>query len=195
MIKRKYGLKRNYSDRFLATVSGTKDKMGNDPHLVCEFLRKLGVPPEEILPFNSEINTFDKFYSPIAPKVFEIAKDFLAEFDFLHEWIENKPEEITKALQSSPLLISVPAWFRDSDGLYNRPIGFIDNHATTLVYESFGAYRRVFDSYDSPVIKDVRWDVVPMMVKRFYVKKKDTFVKTNFWQRLLVWFTNLFKHD
>ena len=58
LILRKYGIKKNYADRFLAAVSGTKDG-GNSPQVVCEFLRKIGIVPEELWLFESD--SFEKF--------------------------------------------------------------------------------------------------------------------------------------
>lgn len=172
LIKRKYGLDRNYSDRFLAFVSGTPERMGNDPHDVCEFLRKLGVVPEELWPFDAK--TFDEYYKPIPQELYDIAKEFTEEWEFLHEYVPETHAEISKALTSSPLLISVPAWFKNEDGLYYRPNYMMpDNHATTLVYERVGEFRRVFDTYDNPFLKDVAWHCVPMIIKRFYIAKKD----------------------
>ena len=75
LIKEKYGEERNYSDRFLAAVSGTKEG-GNDPHIVCEFLRKVGVVLQEIWPFDETITTFEKFYEPLPPKLYELAQEF-----------------------------------------------------------------------------------------------------------------------
>lgn len=177
LIKRQYGEERNYSDRFLAAVSGTKEG-GNSPHTVCEFLRKVGVVPQDIWPFDGEVNSFDEFYKPIPPKLYELAKDFNREWSFKHEFVSSNHKEISKALKSSPLLISVAAWF-ERRGKYYRPEGGIDNHATTMFYEREGEFRRVFDTYDSPHIKDVEWASIPMTVKRFVIKKKFEKPKVN----------------
>lgn len=175
LIKRKYGIERNYAERFLATVVNTRG-VGSDPYEVAEFLRKLGIPPQSVLPFDETVDTEDKFFAPIPPKVYEIAREFLAEFDFRHEGVTPTPENITKALQCSPLLMSVPAWY-EKNGLYFRPAPTTpDNHATTLIGQRIGEYRTIFDSYGDaigdPYIKDVRWDCIPQMVMRFYVNKK-----------------------
>ena len=145
LIKRQYGEERNYSDRFMAAVSGTKEG-GNSPNVVCEFLRKIGVVPQELWPFDSSINTFEKFYAPIPPKLYELAHEFNREWEFKHEFVPSTHEAISQAIKCSPLLISVSAWF-EKDGIYYRPEGMTDNHATTMVYEREGDFRRVFDSY------------------------------------------------
>lgn len=185
LIKKQYNEDVNYSDRFLATVSGTKEG-GNSPQVVCEFLRKIGVVPEDQWPFNENIQSFEDFYAPLPPKLYELAKEFNAKWDFKHEFVPNAPTIISKALQCSPLLISVPAWFKDdSTGLFFRPDGMSDNHATTLVYERLGAFRRVFDSYGDPFLKDMDWSLIPMQIKRFYIQKRDPVEKLSYWKTLL----------
>lgn len=187
LIKRKYGIERNFSDRFLAAISGTKDLMGNDPHAVGEYLRKVGAVSQETWPFDDTIKSFEDFYAVVPPKLYELAKEFTDEWDFKHFYVNNDPESITKALQSSPLLISVPAWHLNADGFYYRPEGMYDNHATTLIYERVGAFRRVFDSYDAPLIKDLTWDTIPTQIKGFSITKKEKLSTLPWWKILLNW--------
>lgn len=171
LIKRKYGIERNYSDRFLATVVNTRGK-GCTPQECCEFLRKIGVVLQDVYPFDETVNTEDKFFSPIPTALFELAKEFNEEWDFKHEFVNPNEQDITTALKSSPLLISVYAWVENFKGLYYRPIKAVDNHATTLIYQREGEFRRVFDSYDSPHIKDIEWKDIPMVIKKFHIEKK-----------------------
>lgn len=187
LIKYKYGEDVNYSERFLASVSGTKEG-GNDPQVVCEFLRKIGVVPQDLWAF--DVSTFEEFYKPIPPKLYELAREFNEKWDFLHEYVPTTKEAISQALKCSPLLISVSAWYINGNGRYYRPQGMQDNHATTLFYESEGNFRRVFDSYDSPFIKDVEWDAIPMMIKRFSIEKKviNSLQTKSLWSRILAWF-------
>ena len=169
LIKQQYGVEKNYSDRFLAAVSGTKEG-GNSPNVVCEFLRKLGVVPQELWPFDETVTSFQKFYEPIPPKLYELAREFNREWDFKHEFVPLNHESISRALTCSPLLVSIPAWFK-KNGLYYRPAGVTDNHATTMFYQREEAFMRIFDTYESPHIKDIEWPVIPMAVKRFLVKR------------------------
>lgn len=189
LIKRKYGIERNYSDRFLATVVNTRGK-GCTPQECCEFLRKIGVVPQDIYPFDETINTEDKFFAQIPSPLFEIAKEFNEEWDFKHEFVTPDSESITTALKSSPLLMSFYAWRLGSNGLYFRPEGATDNHAITLIYQRENEFRRIFDSYDTPFIKDLEWKDTPSVVKRFWIKKKVSVVekKDNIITKLWNWF-------
>ena len=190
LIKRKYGLERNYSDRFLATIVNTRGK-GSSPQEACEFLRKIGVVPQEIYPFDETIDTEDKFFAPIPQSIIELAKEFNEEWDFKHEFVKTDNESITTALKSSPLMISVYAWVKNSKDLFYRPNGATDNHATTLIYERVGEFRRIFDSYDSPFIKDLEYGDMPTIIKRFRIEKKtkvEPVKKDNILIKLWNWF-------
>lgn len=174
LINVKYGIERNYSDRFLASVVNTRG-VGCSPQRACEFLRKVGVVPQDLWKFDETIDTEDKFFEPLPAKLYELAQEFNKEWDFKHEYVPNNPEAISHALTSSPLLISVPAWYKAQNDLYYRPDGIHDNHATTLFCERPGAFRRVFDSYDHPYIKDITWDCIPEVVKRFSITRKSEY--------------------
>ena len=196
LIKRKYGIEVNFSDRFLAEISGTKEG-GNSPQVVCEFLRKIGVVPESMWPFDTLIKSFEDFYAPLPPSLVKLAKEFTDTWDFKHEFVPATHEDISAALQCSPLLISVSAWHLDDETqLFYRPAGSIDNHATTLIYEKDGQYRRVFDSYGDPFLKSIEWKAIPMQVKRFWIEKKSTpplSGKESLYAKIIRWFTNLLK--
>ena len=189
LIKRQYGEERNYSDRFLAAISGTKEG-GNTPKTVCEFLRKVGIVPQDLWPFDYSVTSFEKFYEPVPPKLYELAKEFNDEFIFKYEIVPSNHEAISKALQSSPLLFSVCGWHKNADGLYYRPNGMDDNHATTLISTPQNRFKRVFDTYadgdTDPALKDLIWGDLPKIAFRFYVKKRITPIKGN-------WFTNLIR--
>ena len=180
IIKRKYGEDKNFADRFLAAISGT-GAGGNSANVVCEFLRKLGMVPQEVWPFDEKIKTFEEFYAPIPDEIYALAKEFLAEYEFKYEFVPTDNESIKKALQSSPLLLSVSAWYQ-KDGKYFQPEGVENNHATTLVAIKEGEYKRVFDSYadgeGDPYLKDYDWNAKHAVIIRFHINRKenDTFL-------------------
>lgn len=158
LIKKQYGVEKNYSDRFLSAVSGTKERRGNSPRTVADFLRKLGVPPEKTWGY---VNDYNEYYQQIPEEVYNIAKEFTAEFEFNYEYV---PLNLTEqALKCSPLLVSVPAWF-ENDGLYYRPKGVRDTHATTLFKKN-----NVFDSY-RPFVKEI--GLIPETIMRFRILKR-----------------------
>lgn len=172
LANRVYGQTRNWSDRFLAKVSGTTPQ-GNSPHHVAETLRKQGVPNEIDYPYSPAIKTWAEFYADISSALKSLAIAFVNEFDFGHEWVAPQSDYLMEALKHSPLGISVPAWFKDENGLYYRPTGITDNHWVCLVGYKENEYWIVYDSYQQAgegaesFVKKLRWDVRPSMVKRY----------------------------
>ena len=174
LIRKQYGVETNWSDRFLSAISGTKEKQGNSPNVVAQSLRDKGVVLQDVWPLNQSINSFEKYYENIPPALLELAKEFNNEWDFRYDNVLVNHLAIASALQASPLLFTVTAWF-ERNGKYYNP-GMPNNHATTLIYAHPDDFYRVFDSYadgeGDPALKDVEWEAIPMTVKRFWIKKK-----------------------
>jgi hypothetical protein len=177
LIKRKYNISKDYSKRFLAAMVDTSID-GCSPQQAAEILRAFGVCDETVWPF-SEADTKEKFFAPIPQAVKNIAKEFLNEFDFKHDFVPPNPVAIASALECSPLLFSASAWFKNGDRYYFPP-GMNHNHATTLVYEKETEYRQVYDSYadgeGDPFLKEIEWMSLPMVVKRFWIESRVTAV-------------------
>ena len=171
LIKRKYGIEKNYSDRFLSALVDTRNG-GTSPQKCCDYLRNQGVVPQEVWPFDEKIDTSEKFFADIPQAIKDIAKEFLNEFEFCYERVSSNPRAIMLALNCSPLFFSVAAWFK-KNGFYYKPQGMTDNHATTLFYAREGAFWRMFDSYDKPHIKDYQWGDLPQICMRFWIEKKN----------------------
>ena len=187
IVYRKYGIKLNLCERFLAEVSGTKKRLGNSPRNVADFLIKLGVPHESIWPFSSDIKTHEEYYAPVPDEVFKIAEEFSEKWDFGYEFVTKK-EDIPKAIQSSPLGIAVVAWFK-RNGKYYSPEGMRDGHFTLMDYYNEQAKEKeAFDSYkdvDGSVEKPLEWDMEHSVIMRFWVEKKAE--KKGFWEGFCDW--------
>ena len=178
LIKQQYGEEVNYSDRFLASISGTKNG-GNTPRTVADFLRILGVVPEDVYPFKAE--TFDEFYQPIPEELKTLAKEFVDNWEFKYESVPTNM--IETALKSSPLGVSVYAWV-DKDGVFYNP-NQQDNHFTTLY--KIDDHQHFFDSYanDGSPLKLGDKNMAHSSIQRYYVKKRIKPIETN-------WITDLF---
>ena len=174
IVYRKYGIKLNLCERFLAKVSGTKERRGNSPRNVADFLIKLGVPKEEVWPFANNITSSEEYYANIPDEVYELAKEFNKEFNFAYELV--KKEDIPKAMQCSPLGVDVAAWFKDENGIYYRPEGMRSGHFTLMdFYNEDMKKREVYDSYvdeNDTVVKELEWDMEHSVIMRFWVEKK-----------------------
>lgn len=201
--RQEYGATTSYSDRFLANVSGTAALKGNSPQKVAETLRKGGCVQEKDLPFDSTVTTFEKFYAPIAKYLYSTALVFIAEYDFGHEYVPTDAKSLMNALKYSPLVFTTYAWVQDENGLYYRPQGLQDNHATVCFDFKENEYWLIFDSYMDrdnttaslgTTIKKIRWDTLPMQAKRFTLHRQIK--NESAWSRFLKLFLSLFpKND
>ena len=88
------GIRKNYSDRAIAILSGTT-KAGNDPHKVAETIRKYGLVDEDIFPWDESIQTWEEYMTISDTKRNEIireGKKWLAKRDFGKEWLSNQKD-------------------------------------------------------------------------------------------------------
>lgn len=165
-----YGEKANYSDRFLAKMSGTT-KEGNDPHTVGETLRKKGCVIQEDWPWTEDLNRWDEFYSDIPDEVKTLALAFKAKYDFGHQYVNTDPQTMMTALMYSPLGVDVFAWgFPDSEGIYHRE-GRQSGHWTVVYGYEYGKYWKCFDTYP-PFRKKLEWNYGFSMVKQYTLHKQ-----------------------
>lgn len=171
----------NYSDRFLATASGTAALKGNSPQTVAETLRKVGCVWEVDWAFDSTINTFEKFYATLPQRLYTLAIGVFAQWEFGHSYVPSNAPALMEALKYSPVAFTTYAWIKDDKGLYFRPQGLSDNHCVMLFGYKENEYWLVFDSYmdrnddgtpQGTTIKKIRWDTLPMQAKRFTLHRQ-----------------------
>lgn len=193
LIKRKYGEDRDYSNRFLAVISGTDPAHGNNPHRVAEALRTQGDCDEDAWTFDSAIDTVAKFYAPVPNALRTLAKEFIAEWRLNHDWVPTTPQALWDALQYSPLGISVYAWVKDKDGLYYKPDPSVpDTHWCEIVWGVPGEYWLIRDSYmdDGELYKKVRWDTPFQQAKRYAIERQAN-VQSTGWQWFIAFLKSL----
>lgn len=153
LLKQK-GIIEEYSERFLAIASNTVPP-GNDPHTVCEAIRKVGLVDEALLPWETA-KTVDEYYSPnpLTSELKEKGEEWLKKYDFEHRWvfdpndkIDTKIAKIKEALKYSPIGVSVYAWLKQG-GIYIKPQGRTDSHWCVIYgYHEDGTWK-CFDSLD-----------------------------------------------
>jgi hypothetical protein len=191
LIRRQFGQERNYSDRFLATISGTAQRKGNSLQTVAETLRNSGVVKEAQWPFDYLIDTFDKFYAPVSDALRSLAAAFVAEFDYKHEYVPCNPSALKDALTKSPLNIATYAWaLNPATGNYYKPTGYPDNHSPVLYGFKEGQYWKIFDSYDN-THKRMDWGTQFAQAKRHKLARQvvsEPWFK-KFLNQLLAYFT------
>lgn len=169
LYRRLYNIEPNYSERFTYLRAGLKEP-GGDPHKVAECIRKDGLVDAFILPVPA---TYEEFMdsSPIDGSMLAKGQNWLVQHDFKHEWVwkgqkplEERLKLMRRALQYSPLGVSVSAWYNEY-----RDEGQPNNHWCMLF--KIDTHLHIFDSYDHS-IKLLPLDHNIEMCKRFYVAKK-----------------------
>lgn len=165
-----------YSVRFLATMSNTGPKQGNDSQTVAETLRKLGCVQEVDWPFGAV--DYNAFYTKPPQKIIDLAAYQFRDNSFGHSWLINPtPQKMMNALTFSPLSLAVYAWGEpDANGIYHRPPGAEDCHEITVFNYVENQFWLIFDTYEQ-TIKKLAWDYGFGTGKRFTL---DRVINTNF---------------
>ncbi len=103
-LKKLTGKEFNFSDRFLAIMSGTT-KQGNSFVNVEDAIRKYGLIPEEMLPFGG--NTWEEYHdrSLITDTMLKAGQEFLKKYDIGYEF---QTEDFDVQLKQSPLQVAIP---------------------------------------------------------------------------------------
>jgi hypothetical protein len=184
LMQMEFGVIINWSDRFLANISGTQEG-GNDPHKVAETLRKEGTCYEEEWPYTKDIDTWAKFYAtpPYRLNV-EAQVRFRGAYDFAHQWVGTDPQSMMNALAYSPLGVDVYAWSMGDNGYYVRPPGTRSGHWCMVYGYEKGKYWKVFDSY-SNTRKKLAWNFGFSMVKQYTLHKHV--VTSSLWDIAVKW--------
>ena len=195
LLRKLNGVEEDKSDRFLGIESGTRPP-GNDPHTVGQALRHCGLAPDQLLPFSSDIQTVDDYYSYKGGNesmCTEAGLAFLKRYDVGHEWVfassvdKNVRTDLMKeSLQYSPLGVSVSAWY-EKNGVY---VDFgLPNCHWTMIYGWNDQGWKCRDSY-SPYEKIISYDHNIQACKRYSLTPKVQ-VKQTFWQLLISWLKEL----
>jgi len=171
----------NFSDRYLARMSGTIPGRGNTMDKVFDAVREFGLVGEKVWP-KGETMGQSEYYKEIPQDIQDLGKKFLEYFEFGYEslpyanFMVKYPTEasINEALEYSPLWVCVDGNYEfDNDGrvgMMGKAISY--NHATTLVAPGHW----VFDSY-APFLKQFVADYKFGYVKSFHLKKKRMYYK------------------
>lgn len=172
ILKAKFGVSLNLSDRFLAKMSGTT-KRGNYLRTVADSIRTQGAVAEELWPYPRRQRTpvfeWDDFYSEIPEEVRMEALNFLKQWKIEWEWVPMS--QVREALKYGPLQVTVRAWPKpNEDGLYHDGGSTRRNHAVTL-FNATDDYYEIADHYSKDKKKlvpnyDFKWAL------QFFVTKQ-----------------------
>lgn len=180
LMSAKYGIKNeNYSERFTAILAGVSPYKGGSPHSVAEAIRKYGLIPEGMLPFDDSIISREVLIkpNPMTQNLLNEGKKWLEEWDFKHEWLSSPDKaKMMDALKTSPLGIGVYAWvFNKDKQVYFQPSWATPNHwcEMILVNAVQDQYWEAYDSYKAE-FKKLDWNYPFKFVKRYSLVKKNS---------------------
>lgn len=160
IIQRVKGRSDNFSDRFTAKISGTTER-GNYLSSVAEAIRTQGVVEEESYPYPRTQRTppflWGDYYKDLTPDLLMAGKRWLLDWNVTWEWVTNTPEHIMEAMAWGPIQVTVWAWPKPVNGMYDDGGNINRNHAVTLVGYDVGRYWLIFDHYEATTKKLV-WD-------------------------------------
>ena len=123
-----FGIELDFSDRFLAKISGTTIH-GNTLGKVADTFREFGCVLEPDWP-KPENFTWETFYSEIPQEI----NDKALKYSVNYEWVETTVESLQRHLKHAPLQLVIPG------------------HAIMGIYENNDIFK-FFDTY-SPYIKE-----------------------------------------
>jgi hypothetical protein len=182
MLYYKYGIIRDYSDKWLANISGTTVN-GNTFINVAEVARGTGLVLESSLPFDAQDTDGDgdydwsDFYPPqgFSDKYYKEAGNFQSHFEIQYHWVEQySPEDIVSALQFAPLQVAAPYPSQsnaDEDGVIHKGNNAL--HAFVIVGYEYKKFFYIYDTY-APYLKKISWDYsIRNWCMQYDIIKKD----------------------
>ncbi len=144
LFKRKFSLEKNFSDRFLAKMSGVSYN-GNTQSRVLDTIRKDGLVDEADWPSNMDEFNWNEYYKIVPKEIQDKALTFVNDYEVGYEAIPPTLPAMREALKYSPLYVAGFAW-SESGGIYysyGNP-----NHAFVIYnIEQAQAFKKAFDSY------------------------------------------------
>jgi len=175
ILKAKYGLFEEYSERYCGINGGINISYGGSPHNVAEGIRKHGMLPYNKLPFDDSIKSAQQFNSPkpLPAVLLREGEKWLDEYNFKHQWVSNLSKEgMKQALTVSPLGVGVAAWYYNSSkGVFYKPSYARDNHWVMIYGYVDGQYWKVYDSYHQEH-KKLDWNYPFAFAKVYGIEKK-----------------------
>ena len=149
LTKRVYNVPANYSERFTYLMAGVDPATGIDPQAVYESIRRDGMVDQEVLPMTNTLSEFTD-RTVLTGSLLAKGQNWLLKNDFKHEWLwssrpTNALEIMKKALQTSPLGVTVTAWYLENGVYIDREM---KNNHWCVCYKIDDEGIHVFDSYD-----------------------------------------------
>lgn len=155
----KTGVRRNFSDRFTAIMSGTM-KIGNYLWKVGDSIRKDGLVDEADYPMIDN-PTWDTYYVTPPIEVINKAKEFLKEWEVHYEVIDFTRESLLKHIKQAPIQVVIPG---------HAVMNFL---TTDQIYKYFDSYAPFQKDRPEGFIFAQKYVLLPITNKPMYTLYKD----------------------
>lgn len=143
------GKKVNYSDRWLAKISGTT-KQGNYLISVADAVNQYGLVREESWP-KPDNYTWEEFYADPEPtkrkELFADGQKWLKTHKFEYEWLTTNRDVILKHLKQCPLQILLPGHAVENFYTYTEAVNYLDSYEPFLKQTMRSTLTDVFKPY------------------------------------------------
>ncbi len=170
LVKRKYQIELNKSDRFTAKMSDTIPLQGNTLNKVGDSIRNHWSVEEKRWPFT--VKTSEEYYVEIPEEISDEAekeKNCTVEYRWVG-WNGCEIENLWDALAFGPLQVTVQTWGEFKDGKFQKPKTNETNHAVMIFKGKYGEFWQVYDHYDQ-IIKTLAWDYYFGSAMQYSLKK------------------------
>jgi len=166
LIKWEAGVEHNFSDRYLATKSGTICGRGNWMTIVVNTLLEHGVPLEAYYPFSKDVKTCEEYFQFLTLELDALAEDFTDRYKLQWEWL---------SLPLNGQATSAHLRGRMKEALTQSPLQAVINNQTHVV-TVYGYIDNekwfVFDQY-KPGVTEVPWEYEFGGIMKFNLKGEE----------------------
>ena len=144
ILQKKYGIKKNWSQRYIAKMSNTT-RQGNSLYAVANAIRKYGMVEEKDYPRDRNM-TWEEYYAPVSISV--IKKGQAWGFDVNYETVATDKIILDKANEFAPPQVIGYAWALDGNNNWYVSNGTWCNHAFVKGTKSYpDSTKKAIDSY------------------------------------------------
>ena len=174
LLKRKYNLDLNWSDRFTAKLSGTTAQ-GNSFYNVGESIRKLhgGVTEDKWPDVESSVDPaagFSDYYRDVPEDIRKLGLEIFPQWKIEYESVWDDQDSLWEALQYAPIQVALYAYGPEVNGVVQR-VETRGNHAVMLMNGKKGEWWEIFDHY-AWVIKKLAWNTRFWGAVRYDISRK-----------------------
>ena len=170
LIKKKYGLEPNYSERFMAVTSGTKPGIGNYASNANNSPKSFGMVEESVCPWNRDRNApaeereVEFVFRPIKDGILELGRKWpVEEFEYNWNWVQRTGEVdhsiLREALKISPVGVSIALGKKDASGVFQRTERQLC-HRVTATYVHPDGKVDIFDHYHNNKTRTLSADYI-----------------------------------